>query len=155
MRNKVTSILLIFSLILCLSGCKPLSKKSEEEILANAKTIQDVAPLMTNTDNEMIYSELRNAKSLYFYFDMLGNNEYIKVKHKGKNYLLAWYHYYSYNDYFKEVYTVTKTFRGEELKISVDAQIEDFTNDEGIGGCFPSLSRVRLILKLDKAADLI
>ena len=155
MRNKVTAILLIFSLILCMSGCRPLGKESEEEILANAKTVHDVKSLMTNTSNEMIYSELRNAKALYYYFDLLGRDEYIKVKHKGKDYLLVWYYYYSYKDYFKEVHTVTKTFRGEELKIHVDVKKEEFPDDGGIGGCFPSLSRVRLILKLDKAADLI
>jgi len=156
MRNKVAVILVIAGLILCLSGCRPAvqKKSSDESVLENAKTVFDVSHLMKNNEDQMIYSECKDDKDLHFYFDILGSNEFIKVNHKGKDYLLLWYKYYSYIDHITETNFVTKTYRGEQLRINVDVNKEEFDSD-GPTGCFPTGSRIRLILSLDREINLV
>ena len=156
MRNKVAVLFVIAGLILCLSGCKPAGQKEtfDESRLEKAKTVHDVSYLMTNNEDELIYSECKDDKPLHFYFDMLGSEEYIKVNHKGKNYLLLWYRYYSYSDYIKEVESVEKSFRGNELQINVKAKTAEF--ESGVyEGCFPNGSRVRLILSLESDINIV
>ena len=155
MRNKIAVLLILTGLILCLSGCSPSGQKElpSDSVLQRAKTVHDVSAYMNLNEDQKIYSECKNDKALHFYFDMLNSEQYIKVNHKGKDYLLFWYVYYSYTDYVKEIVSVDKTFRGKELRIDVKDKKEDF--EEVSRGCFASGSRFRMIISLDQDVDLI
>ena len=156
MRNKVAVILVIAGLILCLSGCRPSGQKksADESALEKAKTVYDVSYLMTRTEDSPIYSECDNDKDLYFYFDLLSSEEYIKVNHKGNDYLLISYTYYSYIDFVTEIENVEKSYEGSQLKVQINFKKESFDSGTN-GGCFPTGSTIRLILSLDSDVDLI
>lgn len=156
MRNKVSVLFIIAGLILCLSGCRPSGQKGPADlsVLENAKTVYDVTSFMTITENDPKYSECKNDKDLLFYFDLLGRDEYIKVSHKGKDYILLWYTYYSYGDYIKKIKNIGKSFRGSEVSIEAEVEKADLASD-GPGGCFPTGSRFKLILSLDQDVNLV
>lgn len=153
MRIKAAVLFVLAGILLCLSGCTPAAKELTESDIENAKTVFDVVSLMTNSENAMIYSECKDDKDLYFYFDLLNTDEYIKVNHKGQDYLLLWYTYYSYTDKVTDACSVSKSFHGKELKVTVTVDKEDL--GEGIEGCFPTQSKVRLILKLENDVNMI
>ena len=153
MRIKAAVLFVLAGMILCLSGCSPKTKELTEADIENAKTVFDVTSLMIDSENAMIYSECKDDKDLYIYFDLLNTDEYIKVNHKGQDYLLLWYTYYSYTDKVTDACSVSKSFHGKELKVTVTVDKEEL--GEGIEGCFPTQSRVRLILKLENDVNII
>ena len=79
MRIKTAVLFVLAGMILCLSGCSPKTKELTEADIENAKTVFDVTSLMIDSENAMIYSECKDDKDLYFYFDLLNTDEYIKV----------------------------------------------------------------------------
>ena len=149
MKSRLLVLLIVIGIILGLSGCRDAALKTktlDESALKTAKTVYDVAPLMTMRENDLIYSELKDHKDLDFYFDILKNDQYIIVKYMDNDYLLLWYYFYSYTEGMTEVSSVDKNYAADELKLNVKAKKKSITDD----GCFPIGSYCRLILKLDQ-----
>ena len=151
MKNKAIIITVIIGILFlytsCLTGCRDShSKGIDEAKLADAKSVYDVAPLMTMSEDRLIYSECRHDKDLHFYFDILGNDQYIKVNYDGKDYVLLYYDFSSYDLVATKIKSANKIYSGQSLDVEIEIKIKDSLSI----GCFPNSSKCRLILELDK-----
>lgn len=157
MKNKAKVLLLVFGMLLsltgCLTGCKKAKPKNTEQtaavdeaVLAGAKSVYDLASYMTMNEDKLIYSDCRHDEDLHFYFDILNYEEYIKVNFNGRDYALLYYDFRSYGLSATGIKSVKKSYSDQSLNVEVDVRTKEVSSE----GCFPSSTRCRLILKLDQ-----
>lgn len=159
MKNKVILFAVIIGMILCFTGCKNSRSQTgsgtdnteqteavDETVLANAKSVYDLAPRMNMNEDKLLYSECRHDEDLHFYFDVLGFDEYIKVNYKGKDYALLYYDFNSYGLIATDIKSVKKSYSDQALNVEVKVK----TKESPSTGCFSNQTKCRLILKLDQ-----
>ncbi len=159
MKNKLIALLLISAMALSFAGCQGKKDRDrsrdrddhtqetvDEKELAEAKTVRDVSYLIEPYDNCIFYSECKKDEDLYFYFNLLKYDEYIKVNVEGQNYLIVSYSYNAYGLTGTKIKGVEKTVFDGIMHIEVDLK----TVEKETEGCFPNSTTCRLILKLDE-----
>ena len=159
MKNKLIALLLISAMALSFAGCQgkkghdrsrdrdnSTQETVDEKVLAEAKTVHDVSYLIEPYDNGLRYSECKKDEDLYFYFNLLKYDEYIKVNYEGQDYLIVSYSYSSYGLTGTKITGVEKKVFDGIMHIEVDLKTETKENE----GCFPNSTTCRLILKLDE-----
>ena len=169
MRNKVLAVLLTACISLGLAGCKSDDQRNRRNrrdrsdqsnqstettpvdttLLDNAESVYDITSLLTLYEDNILYSECKKDKDIHFYFDILSFDEYIKVEHNGKEYLLFWYDFSSYGLVGTDVRSIDKTYTGYRLDVDVNLKTKEYSS----GGCFPNQTRCRMIVKMDQQVD--
>ena len=152
--KKIIGALLIACLLLASCDGKEFSTRSGYTIEESAETHGDdtifrYADKMNQSATYRKYSELKNDEDLLFYFDLLGADEYIKVDHNKKSYVLFYFTYDSYTSVLDEVTDIKKSTSNGKLKVSVSYE----TSDHESFGFYPNHGVCRCILKLDDDID--
>lgn len=153
---KKSRFLVLASVCFCclLTGCVTTTQANtkreltqvEKDMIENARTAYDVAPLMTRTADYLKYSECAQDGGFAMYFDLLGGDEYTVVSQNGENYLLFYYSFSSYSEEMTAVTQIEQRYDGDILHLTVEKR----TKASNQRGCFPTGRSARCIVKLEQ-----
>ena len=133
-------------LSLSLAGCVPEEKSIDETAVENATNFKDIIELVNVDEKTRHYSECRNDKALLPYLELVRDNEYLIMEHKGKKYLLFRY-YYNGSGYMLYVDKVRREESSDPTELRLITDIVDQVDKSK--GCFGGGGSCGCIVELD------
>lgn len=131
-----------------IDNSNPAEDLYDADVFAAAKSVFDLKDYMGFNEAKFVYSDLKDYDDLLFYFDVLKPNEYIKVNHDGKDYVLIDYSYYDYDGIIEKLNGVSVNSAGNTLTVTPDIDVKEVKNE----GCFPWTSDCYFIIEVNKTS---
>lgn len=121
----------------------------DDHDFSDTKNITEIADLLDSSGRYCKYSDLKDNKDILFYFDLLDDDEYVKVHVGSSDYVLFYYTVTGYGKKIEDVSNVKSSITGSHLSVTADITIYDGPSS----GCLPQTDYCRCIVKVDGDFD--